>query len=95
MATQRVVVEYTHRAYSPPDDTEALLVTCTVTYSEPANPQFLNLAGAREHLEREGFTQQLEIQPVKMYQFGRWCPRWREVWAKEVEEAAPATSWST
>lgn len=94
MASQKVVIEYTHRSYSPPTDEEALLVTCKVTFSEYANPQFLNLAGARDHLEGEGFTQQPEIHPVNKYQFGRWCPRWREVWGKEIEDPDPATSWT-
>lgn len=90
---KRVVIEYTHRGYGPPDELEALLVECKVTYSQYAYPRFLNLAGARESLEGEGFEMQPEVKPVKTRQFGRWCPRWREVWVKreEVQEAAPET----
>ena len=75
----RVVVEYRFRAYSPPDDLEALLTDdCRVTYAD-APVTGTNLADVRADLEERGFELH-GAHPIKTHWAGRYSPTWREVW---------------
>ena len=81
---KHVVIEYEHKGYGYPDDLEALLVECTVTFSEHVTHNYSSLAEAREDLERDGFERGADVAPVQTHQGGRYRPIWREVWAKEL-----------
>lgn len=80
---ERIVIEYEFKGYSPPDDEEAFYVDATITYSN-ANLHIIggdtNLQAIREALGEDAFylhgAHQLET-----HHRGRYCPRWREVWA--------------
>jgi hypothetical protein len=48
-----------------------------------------DLAQVRAALDDAGYERQPETAPIERYQAGRWCPTWREVWAREVEICAP------
>jgi hypothetical protein len=90
MTRQTVVIEYEWKGYTEPDWRDALQVTAQVTHADGATqPQGQNLSEIRDSLEDMGFTQGEVIQPVKTHNGGRWCPTWREVWAREVEICAP------
>jgi len=88
---KRVVIEYEFKGYTQPDDPEALLVDCTVTYSDRAMArEGLSLAGAREQLGEAGFERLPDVAPIQTHEARRLHPRWREVWAKEERKTAPA-----
>jgi hypothetical protein len=87
MARQAVVVEYTWKAYSPPDWWDALQVTeCRVTYADGGIHPEGTLGEIRDVLEDAGFERQEPIQPTKTHRAGRWDLTWREVWARDQVE---------
>lgn len=78
------MVEYRFRAYSPPDDLEALLADdCRVTYAD-APVTGTNLADVRAALQERGFELH-GAHPTRTHWAGRYNPTWREVWVSNGE----------
>jgi hypothetical protein len=85
MTRRTVVIEYTFKGYTQPNGLEAMAIECKVTHSD-ALIQGLggDLAQVRAALDDASYERQPETAPIERYQAGRWCPTWREVWAREV-----------
>jgi hypothetical protein len=85
MTRRTVVIDYTFRGYTQPDDVEAMVIECSVTHSDALLGGLRgDLAQVRAALDDAGYERQPETAPIERYQAGRWCPTWREVWAREV-----------
>jgi hypothetical protein len=90
MTRQTVVIEYEFKGYTQPNDLEAMRIECKVTHSDaPLSGTGGDLAQVRAALDDAGYERQPETAPTERYQARRWCPTWREVWAREVEVCAP------
>ena len=84
----RVVIEYRFAGYTPPEDTEAWCVFCSIPHTDvPLRKRFdVSLLDVRGVLEQLGFTQHGVEQlrgKKNTYRHDRYEPTWREVWTTE------------
>ena len=78
-ATPRVVIEYEFLGYTPPDDAEAFYVDAVVTHTDVSQLVGGNLMFVRQELAERDFAQHGARQ-IRRQSYGRYYPRWREVW---------------